>query len=167
MDLEQTLPPYPIFEDTRNQQNLNQETASPSIKLNMNASSSQSFSVYHLELVLGTTCAFLILFIVALSILILLQRKEIIRLRAFFHGQHPVEEMKSIITNDHVADMFENQNIVHQNRNINNLVDLIFPKVVPGFKNVTSIREFHKNQCAALKIYHGEQMGIFKNNSDN
>ena len=175
MHFEQGLPSYPIFEDTRNLLILSKDNLSSSIKLNTSVLTMDSSLVYNLELAFGTSCALLLLFIVALSIVIYVQRKEINGLRAFFRGHNSVEEMQPMISNENRNQtqigegLFhaDNQHRVHQNRNINNVADLIFPQVVPGFRVVTAIRNFHKNQSDALKIYHVDQMRIFQSKLKN
>jgi hypothetical protein len=177
MHLSQALPAYPIFDDVHNSDKPKQ-----SFKLNMSVTSSDESSEYFLEIAFGTSSAFLLVVIIALSIIIWLQKREIKRLCAFFRGQRPNEELEPIIRNNnanqsqneeenfHDANGNEAQNVVinrnrvHLDQNINNVVDLIFPQVVANFRNITALREFQKNQRAALKEYQDNQMVIFQNN---
>ena len=141
--------------------------------LKLNFSSKDSASEVYIELAFGSTFGILLIVILALSIIIWLQKRQIKRLLAFFHGQRIDEERRPILNNnetnvalegeenDHFHDAVHNPNYIHQDHNVNNAVALIFPNIVPGFKNITALREFQRNQRYALKQYQEHQTEIF------
>ncbi len=61
-------------------------------------------------------------------------------------------------------DAVENPNIIHQGRNINQLINLMFPQILPGFRNITALKAFHKTQREGLKEYQTSQDAIFRQN---
>lgn len=139
--------------------------------LKVNFSSKDSTSEVFIEIAFGSTCGVLLLVILALSLTIWLQRKQIKRLLAFFHGQRIDDERRPIVHNnapnesregdESFQDAVHNPNFIHQNHNVNNTVALIFPNNILGFRNITSLREFQKNQRLALKQYQEYQTQIF------
>jgi hypothetical protein len=141
--------------------------------LKVNFSSKDLTSEVIIEIALGSTCSFLLLVILALSLTIWLQKKQIKRLLVFFHGQRIDEDRRPIFINnnndtndtgdadENFQDAVHNPNFIHQNHNVNNVVTLIFPNIVPGFRNLTAFREFQKNQRLALKQYQDHQKQIF------
>jgi hypothetical protein len=56
-----------------------------------------------------------------------------------------------------------NPNIVHQNQNVTDVVHIIFPSILPGFRNVTAFKAFQKSQRDALKEYQIRQINVFNN----
>lgn len=57
-----------------------------------------------------------------------------------------------------------NPNIVHQNQNVTDVVQIIFPSLLPGFRNVTAFKAFQKSQRDALKEYQIRQINVFNDN---
>jgi hypothetical protein len=60
-----------------------------------------------------------------------------------------------------------NPEIVHQNQNVTEVVQIIFPSIVPGFRNVTALRAFQKSQRDALKEYQIRQANVFNETIQN
>ena len=60
-----------------------------------------------------------------------------------------------------------NPEIVHQNQNVTQVVELIFPFRMPGIRNITALRTFHKGQREALREYQTHQARIFNGDIQN
>ena len=146
----------------------------------MGISTKDSLSVYNLEVAFGTSFGILLLVVLALVIIIWIQRKQIARLIAFFNGQQP-EERRPIYNrlnrNDqdsHEDEDYFNLTVVnnqhaplrfHQNANIAGLIELIFPRELDPqqhIRNITALRAFHKCQRDALKAYVANQEVLFR-----
>ena len=168
------LPLYPQFEEAPAQLHTQAKSlhgSSLTVKASVATKDSTSESFW--EITFGTSCAFLLAVIFVLLIIIWMQRGKVRRLAAFFHG-YPQEELRPIIYNraDNVdrgqnlnndeINVVQNPIILHQNQNINNVVDAIFPAVLPGFRNITALRNFQKNQRDVFKAYQHEQIRIFQ-----
>jgi hypothetical protein len=54
-----------------------------------------------------------------------------------------------------------NPEIVHQNQNVTEVVQIIFPSILPGFRNVNVLRAYQKSQRDALKEYQIRQANVF------
>ena len=171
------LPLYPQFEEAPAQlQTQAKSLTGSSLTVKASVATKDSTSESFWEITFGTSCAFLLAVIIVLLIIIWMQRGKILRLAAFFHGDRRPnqEELRPIIYNraDNVdrgqnlnndeINVVQNPIILHQNQNINNVVDAIFPVVLPGFRNITALRNFQKNQRDVFKAYQHEQIRIFQ-----
>ena len=133
--------------------------------------SKDSSFVYNLEIAYGTSCGFLILVVLVLVIIILLQRSQIVRLTAFFNGHQPDEDRRPIYNgiqnnqDDQDLTVVNNdQVIIHQNANIIEVVELMFPRGLcrqRHLRNISALRAFHKSQREALKAYASNQERLF------
>ena len=81
-------------------------------------------------------------------------------LRSTIYNRADNHDHGQTFNNDEI-NVAHNPIFLHQNQNINNEVDAIFPAVIPGFRNVTALCTFQKNQRDVFKAYQLEQIRIF------
>jgi len=167
------LPAYVQYESDTTSSTKTSVIKESALKLNIFAK--DLTSEYSIEIAFGTSCAILFIVIFALLIVIWLQRKKIARLMRFFHGHRPDEERLVNLNgsaNQNSEESFHdaavnNQNILHQDIIVNNVVELMFPAILPGFRNITALRAFQKTQREALKEYQKRQEDAFNQNLAN
>jgi hypothetical protein len=165
------LPSFPQFDEVTTMPTTIVETnQNNKLLFNMGVSNKDSISIYNLEIAFGTSFATLVLIIVIMAFVIWHQRRHIQRLRVYFNGH---EELRPIFNRGHQQlengenNAIGNDNIrLHQNQDLTNLIDLMFPRDLTAgnhLRNITALRAFHKSQRENLKAYATRQEQLFQN----
>ena len=168
------LPAFPQFDEITTMGTTTIEAIQTNkLLFNMGLANKDSASIYNLEIAFGTSFGFLLLVIGILALIVWVQRKQIVRLTAFFNGHQPEENRQLIVINreendDNLANVNNERMRFHQNADITQVIDLIFPSELPAqhLRNKTALKAFHKSQREALKNYAAHQERLFLANQN-